>query len=170
MVPAALAWACVALMSLTTASPTVQPGGTVTIIGREFAQAAPVEIHLDSAIGPLLATVPGPPTTMTSKFTADVMIPANTPYGQHVLFAVQLYHNMNAGIPRSVIYVGTLPPPVTSPVARPGTALVGSGPSGTSLVLLGLGVAALGLLVAGAWNLAAGGRRPATGAEAAKAK
>lgn len=38
VVPAGLAWACVGLISLTTESSTVQPGGTVTVIGREFAQ------------------------------------------------------------------------------------------------------------------------------------
>lgn len=40
IVPAGIAWACVAFMSLTTVSNTVQPGGTVTVVGREFAQGA----------------------------------------------------------------------------------------------------------------------------------
>jgi hypothetical protein len=161
IVPAGIAWACVAFMSLTTVSNTVQPGGTVTVIGREFAQGAPVEIHMDSPTGPLLTTAPSPTTTMTSKFNWDVPIPANTPYGMHVLFAVQNYHNMNAGVPRAVIYVGTLPPPASGPAARPATLDVGSGPSTMSLVLLGLGVAFLGLLVAGGWNAMAGSRRSA---------
>ncbi|HEX3621528.1 MAG TPA: hypothetical protein VHT97_04355 [Acidimicrobiales bacterium] len=144
---------------MTTVSPTVQPGGTVTVIGREFAQGAPVEIHLDSPTGPLLTTAPPPTTTMTSKFNWDVPIPANTPFGQHILFAVQNYHNMNASVPRSVIYVGVLPPAAAAPAPRPASLGVGSGPSGVSLVLLGLGVAAAGLIVAGLWSLAAGGRR-----------
>lgn len=58
--PAGLAWACVGLMSLTTDSSTVQPGGTVTVLGKEFAQDEPIEIHLDSPTGPVLATVPPP--------------------------------------------------------------------------------------------------------------
>jgi hypothetical protein len=49
LVPASLAWACVAPQSLTTSSPTVQPGGTVHIIGRESGPGAPIEIHLDAA-------------------------------------------------------------------------------------------------------------------------
>ena len=49
VVPASLAWACVAPVSLTTATPTVQPGGTVHIIGRETAPGAPIEIRLNSA-------------------------------------------------------------------------------------------------------------------------
>lgn len=146
-------------MSLTTVSSTVQPGGTVTVVGREFAAGAPVEIHLDSPTGPLLTTAPAPTSTMTSKFMWDVPIPANTPYGQHLLYAVENYHNMNAAVPKAVIYVGTLPPAASGPVARPASLDVGSGPSATSLVLLGLGVAVVGLLVAGAWSLAAGGRR-----------
>jgi len=159
VVPAGLAWACVAVMSLTTVSPTVQPGGTVTVIGREFAQGAPVEIHLDSPTGPLLTTAPPPTTTMTSKFNWDVPIPANTPYGQHVLFAVQNYHNMNASVPRATIYVGVQPPAGANLAARPASLSVSSGPSGASLMLLGLGVAAAGLIVAGLWNLAVSGRR-----------
>ncbi len=170
VVPAGLAWACVAVVSLTTVSPTVQPGGTVTVIGREFAQGAPVEIHLDSPTGPLLTTAPPPTTTMTSKFSWDVPIPADVPYGDHVLFAVQNYHNMNASVPRSAIYVGVPPPAPTGPAPRPATLTVGSGPSGVSLVLLGLGVAAAGLILAGLWNLAASGRRSGADAQPVKTR
>jgi hypothetical protein len=169
VVPAGLAWACVAVVSLTANNASVQPGGTVNISLREFAQGAPIEIHLDSATGPLLTTAPPPSTTMTSQSTWDVPIPANLAYGTHFLFAVQNYHNMNAGTPaRATIYVGTLPPGEVAPAARPAALDVGSGPSGLSLVLIGLGVAAAGLLVAALWNLLAS-RRPAPGAEAVKA-
>lgn len=67
VVPAGLAWACVAPVSLTTVNNTVQPGGTIRIVGRETAPGAPVEIHLDSVTGPLLATVTGRAGGMTSK-------------------------------------------------------------------------------------------------------
>src|SRR5215212_10907968 len=77
LIPASMAWACVAPVSLTTASPTVQPGGTVHIIGRETAPGAPIEIHLDSATGPLVTTVTGQPGGMSSKWEWDVPIPAN---------------------------------------------------------------------------------------------
>jgi hypothetical protein len=139
LVPAALAWACVAVVALVANNPSVQPGGTVNITVREFAQGAPIEIHLDSATGPLLTTVPPPTTTMTSINTWDVPIPANTPYGTHTLFAVQNYHNMNAGTnARATIYVGTVAPAPAGPEARPASVLVGSGPSGVSLALIGL--------------------------------
>src|SRR5262245_49097751 len=91
VVPAGLAWACVAPVSLTTSSNTVQPGGTVRVIGREMAPGAPVEIHIDSPTGPLLATTVDQPGGMSSKWELDVPIPANTQYGTHVLYGVQKY-------------------------------------------------------------------------------
>jgi hypothetical protein len=156
LVPASLAWACVAPQSLTTSSPTVQPGGTVHIIGRESGPGAPIEIHLDAADGPLLTTVTGQPGGMTSKWEWDVPIPATTPYGKHVLFAVQNYRNMNATFPKATIYVGTEPDPAPTPDARPRSLDVGSGRSATTLVLLGLGVAAGGLLLVGGLTALAG--------------
>lgn len=68
VLPVGLAWACVAPVSLTTSSPTVQPGGMVHIIGTETAPGAPIEIHLDAATGPILTTVTGQPGGMTSKW------------------------------------------------------------------------------------------------------
>ncbi|HEX3622840.1 MAG TPA: hypothetical protein VHT97_11035 [Acidimicrobiales bacterium] len=168
VVPAGLAWACVAPVSLTVNNPTVQPGGTVTVLFREFAQGAPIEVHLDSPTGPLLGTAAAPTTTMTSSSTLDVTIPSNTTFGTHVLVSVQNYHNMNSGnIARATIYVGTLPPPTVAPAARLTHAEVSSGPSGASLALIGLGVGAGLLLLAAVWSLAAGGGRSETGAPAA---
>src|SRR5438270_9075307 len=91
VLPVGLAWACVAPVSLTTSSPTVQPGGIVHIIGRETAPGAPIEIHLDSVSGPLLLTVTGQVGGMTSKWEADVPMPANITYGKHILYGVQNY-------------------------------------------------------------------------------
>ncbi len=161
IVPAGLVWACVGLMSLTTSSSTVEPGGTVTVFGKEFAQGAPVEIHLDSATGPVLATVPPPSSTMTSQFNVTVTIPADVQKGQHLLVATQDYHHMNAGVPaRAVLYVGTDAPPPPAPAERPAALAVSSGPSGVDLVLIGLAVAAGALLLAGLLNLLAARRRP----------
>jgi hypothetical protein len=148
IVPASFAWACVAPVSLTTASPTVQPGGTIKVIGRETAPGAPIEIRLNAPDGPLLATVTGQPGGMSSKWEHDVVIPASTPYGKHVLYAIQNYRNMNATIPKATIYVGTVPEPAPTPEPR-GFMDVGSGPSTASLILLGLGAAAGGLLLVG---------------------
>src|SRR5919199_3206864 len=89
---ASAVWACVAVFSLTTLSSSVQPGGTVTVVGRGFAQGSPVDIHLDSPTGPILATAPPPNTTMTSQFVLDVPVPDNTPRGPHALVATEKYH------------------------------------------------------------------------------
>lgn len=154
VVSAGAAWACVSTFLLTTESSIVEPGGTVMVVGRGFAERAPVDIRLDSHTGPILATAPPPRTTMTSKFTLPVRIPEETPNGPHLLVATQSYHDMNAGSPtRTMIHVGAsapvAPPPET---ARPATVAIADGdrPSTLTLVLVGLGVAAGALLLAGA--------------------
>jgi hypothetical protein len=159
LTPVSMAWACVAPVSLTTVSPTVQPGGTVRVIGRETAPGAPIEIRLNSATGPVLATVTGQPGGMSSKWEWDVTIPANTPYGKHYLYAVQNYRNMNAVVPKTLIYVGTVPDPAPEAEVRPVSMEVGSGPSATSLVLLGLAAAVAGLLLVGGLTALAGSKR-----------
>ncbi|MGH9280502.1 MAG: hypothetical protein ACRD12_20715 [Acidimicrobiales bacterium] len=142
-------------MSLTTANNTVQPGGTVRVIGRETAPGAPIEIRLDAVNGRLLHTVSGQAGGMSARWDADVVIPTDIQLGTHVLYAVQNYRNMNATVPRATIYVGTLPPPAPQPEARPVSLDVGSGPSALSLVLVGLGVAAAGLLIVGGLSVLA---------------
>jgi hypothetical protein len=159
IVPAGMVWACVAPVSLTTSSPTVQPGGTVHIIGRETAPGAPIEIRLNSVTGPLLTTVTGQPGGMNAKWEADVPIPADIPFGKHYLYGVQNYRNMNAVIPKTVIYVGTVPDPAPTPEVRAGSLDVGSGPSAASLLLFGLGAAIVGLLLVGGLTAVAGSRR-----------
>lgn len=167
-VPAGLAWACVGIISLNTVSATVDPGGTVTVIGREFAQGAPVEIRLDSPTGPVLAVAPPPESTMTSEFRLDVPIPSDVEPGAHVLIATQQYHNMNVGAPaRAMLYVGTSAP--AAPAAdtgaeRPVELLASSGPSVASLALIALGVAALSLLLAALWSRVASRPRAAVDA------
>ena len=160
IVPASIVWACVAPVSLTTVSPTVQPGGTVRVIGRETAPGAPIEIRLNSPTGQVLTTVTGQPGGMSAKWEHDVPIPANIPYGKHYLYAVQNYRNMNATIPRTAIYVGTVPDPAPQPEVRAASMDVGSGPSGTTLVLLGLAAAVGSLLRVGGFTALAGTRRP----------
>lgn len=159
IVPASLAWACVAPVSIITTNPTVQPGGTLHIIGRETAPGAPIEIRLNSPTGPVLTTVTGQVGGMTAKWEWDVPIPANIPYGKHTLYGVQNYRNMNSVVPKTVFYVGTVPDPAPAPDPRPVSMDVGSGPSGTSLVLLGLAGLVGGLLLAGGLIALAGTRR-----------
>ncbi len=149
LVPAGMAWACVAPTSLLTAKSTVQPGGTVTVIGRETAPGAPIELRLDKPDGQLLATVTGQVGGMTAKWEYELTIPPTVPYGKHVIYAVQNYRNMNSVLPKATIYVGTEPDPAPTPEPRPSSLDVGSGPSAASLILIGLAAAAGGLLLVG---------------------
>ena len=170
LVPAAIVSACVTLVQLTASPSSVQAGGTVTLTGVDTAPGAPIEIHLDSPTGPLLATVP-PHTesVMTGTWTMDVTIPADTRAGEHFLVATQDYHNMNAGMPaRATIYVNQPVPAKAGPPPRPATLEVGSGPSMASLLLLGTGVAAGALLLAGLLFLAASRRPPQAEAQPAR--
>ncbi len=130
----------------------MQPGGTLTVTGREFAGGVPVQIHLDSATGPVLATVAGTQVkgTMTSSWTQMVTVPSGISSGPHLLLATQDQHDMNSGAPaRAVFYVATNPPAPAAVQARPPALAVSSGPSATGLVVIGLLVAGAALLVAG---------------------
>jgi hypothetical protein len=171
IVPASLAWACVALVSFkTTGNGVVQPGGTVEVFGGEFARGQAVHIRLDSPDGPILYTHPDPqPSTMTSQFTVQVPIPADITPGPHVLVATQDHYDMNVGIPaRAAIYVSTSPPAAPTPEVRSAELAVEDAPSVASYLLIGLGVAAAGLLVAGVASFIVS-RRPAPGTERVKA-
>ena len=172
IIPASLAWACVALVAFrTNGSGTVEPGGTVEVFGGEFARGQPVDIRLDSLDGPILYTVPSPqPSTMTSQFTVQVPIPADVSPGPHVLVATQNHYDMNVGIPaRASIYVNGSPPVAPAPVERSTVLAVDSGPSAVSYVLIGLGVAAAGLVMAAAASMIAARRPPSGQAERVKA-
>ena len=170
VVPASLAWACVAPVSLTTASNKVQPGGTVTVIGRETAPGAPIEIRLNAPDGPVLTTVTGQPGGMSAKWEHTFNLPPDIPYGKHVLYGVQNYRNMNATVPKATIYVGTEPDPVPAPEPRASSLDVGSGPSALSLILLGLGAAAVGLLAVGGLSAVAASKGDTSGPQPERVK
>jgi hypothetical protein len=148
-------------MGLTTGASTVQPGDTLTVFGNSFAQDEPIQIHLDSPTGPLLATVPPPESTMTSQFEVEVTIPADLASGEHLIVATQDYHHMNAGAPaRASIFVGTDAPPPPTPEARPAAVVMGSGANLATLVLIGAAVAGGALLLAGFINRQSASRGP----------
>jgi hypothetical protein len=164
VVPAGLAWGCVALVAFrTTGSGVVQPGGAVEVFGGEFAKGKPVHIRLDSVDGPILYTHPDPqPSTMTSQFTVQVPIPQDISPGEHALIATQEHYDMNVGIPaRAAIYVDSSPPVAPLPVERAPALTVGEAPGMARYILIGLGVAAAGVLLAAvASKIAARGPSP----------
>jgi hypothetical protein len=156
-----VAWACVAVVALNANPQSVAAGGTTAVTGKDFAPGAPIEIHLDSPTGRLLATQPPHDNSvMMNSWRLNVPIPADVPPGEHALIAVQDYHNMNAGVPaRATIFVGQPAAGPAAPAARPAAIPVSSGPSTASLVLVGLGVAGVALLVAVVLSMAASGRQ-----------
>lgn len=165
LIPAGIAWSCVALVGFkTVGTNVVQPGGTVHVMGTEFARGQPVDIRLDSPTGPILATHPDPqPGTMTSKFELQVPIPRDIRPGEHFLVATQEHYDMNVGIPaRATIYVGTSAPAAPLPEVRATTLAVDDGPSVTNYILIALGVAGAGLLLAAVASFFAA-RRPVSG-------
>ena len=171
LIPASVAWGCVAVAAIkVNGSGVVQPGGTVEVFGSDFSRGKPVGIRLDSPDGPILYTHPDPqPSTMTSQFTVQVPIPQDVSPGNHLLVATQEHYDMNVGIPaRATIYVNSAPPAAPSPTERAEALTVSDGPSALSYVLIGLGVAALALLLAaGARAVAA---RPASAGDAEDVK
>lgn len=173
VIPAGIAWACVTVVQFSTLGPTtVEPGGTVEVFGGDFARGEPVDIRLDSQDGPILATVESPmPSTMTSKFTVQVPIPADVAPGEHILVATQQHYDMNVGIPaRASFHVGTSPPAEPLPVERATSLSVSDGPSAARYLLIGLGAAAVGLLVAGAASMIAGRQASSGQAEGARSR
>ncbi len=165
LAPAAVAWACVALVAFrVNGSGSVRPGGTVEVFGGEFARGKPVHIRLDSPDGRILYTHADPqPSTMTSQFTVQVPIPADVSPGPHVLVATQEHYDMNVGIPaRASIYVNGSPPVAPLPVDRATELTVNEGPSAARYVLIALGVAGAGLLLAALASLFVA-RRPSEG-------
>lgn len=164
VIPAGLAWSCVALVAFrVNGTGTVAPGGTVEVFVGEFASGIPVEIRLDSPDGPVLLTTPPPTSTMTGQFTGQVPIPADISAGPHLLVATQNHYDMNVGnTARAAFYVNASPPAAPTPQERATSLTVESESGAGGYVLIGLGVAAAGLLLAALASMIVS-RRPSSG-------
>lgn len=168
IVPAVVVYACIGVVSLEATPTTAQPGGSVTLSGKDFAPGSPILVHLDSADGPVIFTVPSfQGDSMTSHFSVTMPIPSNVAVGAHVLVATQAEHDMNGGTPaRAVLYVGTAAGPQPAPPARPATAAVDDGPGIGGLALIALAAAAFTGLVFALAAVMAGRRSGPTEASA----
>ena len=169
LVPAVIVFACVDVAALTATPQSVQPGGTVTVSGGDYVPGFPVQIHLDSPTGPVLATLASPSGTsaMHSAFKIDVALPSNLSSGEHVLVATQNSHNMTAGMPaRAVIYVGS-GVPAAPQSTRSAAPVIEGGLSVGALTLIAVGTAAAGLLILGIIVVLTSGRLSRTGAAGA---
>ena len=148
MVPAAIAYACIGVVALSTSPSVVQPGGTVTVTGKDFVNDKPVVLHLDTVDGPVIYTVPkSTGDVMTSNFSVTFTLPSTVSNGAHVLVATQDEHDMNGGNPaRAALYVGTTPGN-TNPAARPATAIIDNGPGIGGRTLIALAAMGFALLL-----------------------
>jgi hypothetical protein len=159
---ASAAWACIFLGGITASTTSVQPGGTLTIKGLSFG-SNPVELHLDTLTGAVLATVT---PDAKGNFSQAVTIPQNIGTGSHVIVATEAAatpdgsnSGSSQGVPsRATFEVGTAAPAASS-TGRPVEVAksVGFG----TLVVIAVAVAIAGVLLGGLMSLAAArSRRP----------
>ena len=155
---ASTSWACIFLAGITVSSSNVPPGGSLTVTGLSFG-SNPVQLHLDSVTGNLLATV-----TPNGKgnFSQAVTIPQTLGDGPHVIVATEDASNDSGaqGVPaRAVFQVGTAAAPAAltpaGPVQVEKSAAVGT------LVLIGVAVACVGVFIGGLISLVASRSRRA---------
>lgn len=158
---ASTSWACIFLAGITVSPANVQPGGSLTVNGRSFG-SNPVDLHLDSLTGMVLATVT---PDQQGDFTQAVNIPEGLVTGPHVVVATEaavspdgLNDGSAQGVPaRALFQVGTAPP--TQATAPAGPVQVDSNVGVGTLVLLGVAVAAVGVFLGGLISLVASRRR-----------
>lgn len=157
--PAVVVYACIGVVALTATPATVQPGGSVTLSGKDFVPDKPILVHLDSVNGPVIFTVPSSAgDVMTSHFSITMPVPSSVPVGAHVLVATQDEHDMNGGNPaRAALYVGASPALAPAGTDRPAVALVDDGPGVGGLALIAL-IAAVATGIAFAVVAAIAGR------------
>ena len=176
LVPAAVAWACLPVASVTSAPGSAQAGQQVTVTGNEFYGTNPVQIHFNGLNGPVLGQFT---PNSNGAFVGAVTIPADAPVGPAVLVATEAAATAtsptggsSAGVPtRTVVNVvgpgGSSPIAVApSGIARPsGVVTQSSSVSTGALVLVALGVLGVALFVAGGVALITSGRRREATAE-----
>ncbi len=174
----ATAWACIAGPLLTVNPSTVQAGQEVTFSAGSI-NRDPVTVRFDALDGPVLGTFqPGPdprfPTSSTSGGLDGVKltIPADAKPGPHVLMLTQ--HSADGKLSQvpSRVLVNVTGPSGATPVGgatvfpidetRPEGLIRDQCASAGTKVLVGLGVAGVGLFLAGMAAVLAGGRHAGT--------
>jgi hypothetical protein len=172
LIPAAFAWACLPVASMTSSPAAAQGGQQVNVTGSEFYGTNPVQIHFNAIDGPVLATFT---PNANGAFTGAVTIPTNAPVGPAVLVATEAAATAtsptggsSAGVPtRTVVQIvgsgGSAPLAVApSGAARPSGVLTSSSSVGVgALLLVGLGVLGVALFLAGGVALVTDRRRSA---------
>ena len=167
VVATASAWACVSGPSVTLNPAKAGPGDTVTMTMRDFRKADPIELRWNDLNAPVLATFDsnGSGSPITGQFT----VPADAKPGNYVVVLSQKAPDGKVSqAPVRALFTVSGPngaTPVvgaaTAPVdeSRPaGLVTEDNSVSGGTLALVALGVAGLGMFLAGMAALFAGRR------------
>lgn len=165
----AAAWACVSGPALTLSKSTAQAGEEIGISGTGWRfKADPVTIRFNALDGPVLATAP----VQAGNFSTNIAAPEGTKPGNYVIIASQ--HAPDGSLSQQparilLTVVGeagatpVLGEPAGAPDSAPRPALATSDDSisGSTLVLIALGVAGTGMFLAGLAALVASRRSTA---------
>lgn len=161
---ASTSWACIFLAGITVSGGNVQPGGTITVNGFSFG-SNPVDLHLDSLTGSVLATAM---PDDKGNFTQAVAVPSSLGTGTHIIVATEaaaspdgLNDGSSQGVPcRAIFQVGTASASTASAGARPRVDTASTVGVGT-LVIIGVAVACVGVFLGGLVSFALSrSRRP----------
>lgn len=162
----AAAWACVSGPAINLSTVNAKPGDQVTVTGTNFSKSDPVTVRWNALDGPVLATF-APPNS--GNVSGVITVPADAKAGNYVLILTQSSpdgHLSQQPI-RALLTVtpdGAANPVVGASVAQrdtgraTGLVTTDNSISGTTLALIGLGVAGVGMFVAGMAALFAGRR------------
>jgi hypothetical protein len=147
-----------------------KPGDQVTVTGTNFSKSDPVTVRWNALDGPVLATFAPP---QSGNVSGVITVPADAKAGNYVLILTQSSADgkLSQQPIRALLTVtpdGAANPVVGASVAQrdtgraTGLVTTDNSISGTTLALIGLGVAGVGMFVAGMAALFAGrrGRAP----------
>lgn len=162
----AAAWACVSGPAVNLSTVNAKPGDVVTVNGTGFTKADPVTVRWNALDGPVIATFDKP---NSGAVNGTITVPADAKAGNYVLIITQSsadgkLSQMPIRALLTVTPANGAAPVVGGNIAVQQTArstgLVSTDNSisGTTLILVGLGVAGVGMFVAGMAALFAGRR------------
>jgi len=177
VVATASAWACVSGPSVTLNPAKAGPGDTVTATMRDFRKADPIDVRWNDLNAPVLATFTH--AGNGAPFGGELTVPADAKPGNYVLiFSQNAPDGKVSQMPVRALFTVTGPngaTPVVGAAAGPveegrpaGLITEDNSVSGATLALVGLGVAGLGMFLAGMAALFAGRRGPAPRAAPAR--
>jgi hypothetical protein len=163
---AAGAWACVSGPSVTLSTVHARPGEEVTLTMRDFRRADPIMVRWNALDGPVLATFEHPGNGV--PFQGTVAVPETAGPGNYVLvFTQQGADGKLTQMPvrnlLTVVAATGATPVLGAPLSQPEVREAGlvrsdDGVSGATLALIALGVAGIGMFLAGMAALFAGRR------------